>query len=100
MNLLILQHARVEHPGIFRNFFKEDGFRTHTVELDEGEVYTAGKFRQSFADGGLARAGAARDTDQKWPRRLGLQERLVHRYSTITRRGACNYTRVPGRLYL
>mgnify|MGYP003471181188 CR=1 FL=1 len=34
MNLLILQHARVEHPGIFRNFFQEDGFRTHTVELD------------------------------------------------------------------
>ena len=38
MNLLILQHARVEHPGIFRDFFKEDGFRTHTVELDEGET--------------------------------------------------------------
>lgn len=38
MNLLILQHARVEHPGIFSTFFKEDGFRTHTVELDEGET--------------------------------------------------------------
>ena len=38
MNLLILQHARVEHPGIFRDFFQEDGFRTHTVELDEGET--------------------------------------------------------------
>ena len=38
MNLLILQHARVEHPGIFRDFFEEDGFRTHTVELDEGET--------------------------------------------------------------
>jgi GMP synthase-like glutamine amidotransferase len=38
MNLLILQHARVEHPGIFREFFQEDGFRTHTVELDEGET--------------------------------------------------------------
>jgi GMP synthase-like glutamine amidotransferase len=38
MNLLILQHARVEHPGIFSTFFQEDGFRTHTVELDEGEA--------------------------------------------------------------
>ena len=38
MNLLILQHARVEHPGIFSTFFQEDGFRTHTVELDEGET--------------------------------------------------------------
>lgn len=38
MNLLIIQHARVEHPGIFRGFFQQDGFRTHTVELDEGET--------------------------------------------------------------
>jgi GMP synthase-like glutamine amidotransferase len=38
MNLLILQHARVEHPGIFRDFFQEDGFRAHTVELDEGDT--------------------------------------------------------------
>jgi len=37
MNLLVLQHINVEHPGIFRDFFKEDGFRLHTVELDEGE---------------------------------------------------------------
>ena len=38
MNLLVLQHACVEHPGIFRDFFHEDGFRLHTVELDEGET--------------------------------------------------------------
>lgn len=36
MNLLVLQHASVEHPGIFSTFFKEDGFRIETVELDEG----------------------------------------------------------------
>jgi len=35
--LLVFQHLRVEHPGIFRGFFKEDGFELHTVELDEGE---------------------------------------------------------------
>lgn len=37
LNLLVLQHAPVEHPGIFADFFREDGFQTHTVELDEGE---------------------------------------------------------------
>lgn len=37
MNLLILQHAASEHPGIFLDFFREDGFRWTTVELDEGE---------------------------------------------------------------
>lgn len=37
MNLIVLQHAEVEHPGIFTNFFNEDGFRVCTVELDKGE---------------------------------------------------------------
>lgn len=37
MNLLILQHVAVEHPGIFLDFFREDGFCWTTVELDEGE---------------------------------------------------------------
>ena len=37
MHILVLQHARVEHPGIFRDFLKEDGHTWDTVELDEGE---------------------------------------------------------------
>lgn len=37
LNLLVLQHAEVEHPGVFSDFFREDGFRVHTVELDRGE---------------------------------------------------------------
>jgi GMP synthase-like glutamine amidotransferase len=41
LNLLVLQHAEVEHPGIFSTFFKEDGFRMHTVELDQGETIPA-----------------------------------------------------------
>jgi hypothetical protein len=28
----------VEHPGILLDFFREDGFRWTTVELDEGET--------------------------------------------------------------
>jgi GMP synthase-like glutamine amidotransferase len=37
MNILILQHAAVEPPGILLDFFREDGFRWMTVELDEGK---------------------------------------------------------------
>ena len=35
--LLVFQHLRIEHPGVFRDFFQEDGFELLTVELDEGE---------------------------------------------------------------
>src|ERR1700681_1313252 len=37
MKFLIFQHAQVEHPGIFREFFAADGIEWHAVELDEGE---------------------------------------------------------------
>jgi GMP synthase-like glutamine amidotransferase len=37
MKVLVLQHLDVEHPGVFRDFLREDGFAWHTVELDEGE---------------------------------------------------------------
>lgn len=38
MHILVLQHARVEHPGIFRAFLAEDGHTWDAVELDEGEA--------------------------------------------------------------
>jgi GMP synthase-like glutamine amidotransferase len=38
MNILILQHIAIEHPGVFLDFFREDGFRWRQVELDEGET--------------------------------------------------------------
>jgi len=37
MHILVLQHARVEHPGVFRRFLTEDGHSWDAVELDEGE---------------------------------------------------------------
>jgi GMP synthase-like glutamine amidotransferase len=37
MKLLVLQHASVEHPGILRNFLKEDGHSYDAIELDQGE---------------------------------------------------------------
>jgi len=41
MNILVLQHARVEHPGVFRQFLKEDGHTWTAVEMDEGEPLPA-----------------------------------------------------------
>lgn len=38
MRILVLQHAAVEHPGIFRGFFAGDGFSWDAVELDAGET--------------------------------------------------------------
>ncbi|MEM9268197.1 MAG: type 1 glutamine amidotransferase [Pseudomonadota bacterium] len=38
MHILVLQHADVEHPGIFRSFLAEDGHTWDAVELDEGEA--------------------------------------------------------------
>lgn len=37
MNILVFQHLAVEHPGIFRDFWREAGHRVHVVALDEGE---------------------------------------------------------------
>ncbi len=37
MKILVLQHLEVEHPGVFRDFLREDGFEWQTVELDQGE---------------------------------------------------------------
>lgn len=37
MKILVLQHVAVEHPGVFRDFLRQDGLTWHTVELDQGE---------------------------------------------------------------
>ena len=37
MRFLIFQHIACEHPGIFREFMRNDAVVTRTVELDEGE---------------------------------------------------------------
>jgi GMP synthase-like glutamine amidotransferase len=36
--ILVFQHIACEHPGIFRDFLREDGIAWDAVELDEGEA--------------------------------------------------------------
>jgi GMP synthase-like glutamine amidotransferase len=37
MRFLVFQHIALEHPGIFRDFFRRDGIAWDPVELDEGQ---------------------------------------------------------------
>ena len=37
MKFLVLQHINIEHPGVFREFMKNDNVQIDTVELDVGE---------------------------------------------------------------
>ncbi len=41
MRILCLQHASVEHPGVFRDYLAEDGHEWVPVELDQGEPLPA-----------------------------------------------------------
>ena len=38
MNIVVFQHLACEHPGIWRDFLREDGAEVLTVELDEGDA--------------------------------------------------------------
>ncbi|WP_440924287.1 type 1 glutamine amidotransferase [Candidatus Pelagibacter sp.] len=37
MNIIILQHIKVEDPGFIKDLMLDDGFNLTTIELDEGE---------------------------------------------------------------
>ena len=38
VRIVVFQHAKVEHPGMFRNLFREDGYAWDVVELDRGDA--------------------------------------------------------------
>lgn len=38
VRIVVFQHAKVEHPGMFRNLFREDGYSWDVVELDRGDA--------------------------------------------------------------
>ena len=37
MNIIVLQHIKIEDPGYIKDLMLEDGFKLTTIELDEGE---------------------------------------------------------------
>jgi GMP synthase-like glutamine amidotransferase len=38
VRFLVFQHLEIEHPGVFRDFWRERGVEWSTVELDEGQL--------------------------------------------------------------
>src|SRR6516165_990094 len=37
MKILVLQHVVSEHPGVLRDFLREDGLNWDTIALDDGQ---------------------------------------------------------------
>ena len=37
MNIIVLQHIKIEDPGYIKDLMLSDGFNLTTIELDEGE---------------------------------------------------------------
>ncbi len=54
MNIIILQHIKIEDPGYIKDLMLADGFNLTTIELDEGEKIPndLSKFDGMFCMGG------------------------------------------------
>ncbi len=54
MNIIILQHIKIEDPGYIKDLMLADGLNLHTIELDEGEKIPndLDKFDGMFCMGG------------------------------------------------
>ena len=54
MNIIILQHIKIEDPGYIKDLMLADGLNLHTIELDEGEKIPndLNKFDGMFCMGG------------------------------------------------
>ena len=50
MNIIVLQHIKIEDPGYIKDLMLADGFKLTTIELDEGEKIPKdlGKFDGMF----------------------------------------------------
>ena len=54
MNIIVLQHIKIEDPGYIKDLMLADGFKLTTIELDEGEKIPSdlSKFDGMFCMGG------------------------------------------------
>ena len=54
MNIIVLQHIKIEDPGYIKDLMLADGFNLTTIELDEGEKIPddLNKFDGMFCMGG------------------------------------------------
>ena len=54
MNIIVLQHIKIEDPGYIKDLMLADGFNLTTIELDQGEKIPddLSKFDGMFCMGG------------------------------------------------
>ena len=54
MNIIVLQHIKIEDPGYIKDLMLADGIKLTTIELDEGEKIPSdlSKFHGMFCMGG------------------------------------------------
>ena len=54
MNIIVLQHIKIEDPGYIKDLILADGLNLTTIELDEGEKIPSdlSKFDGMFCMGG------------------------------------------------
>ncbi len=79
-NVLVFQHIVIEHPGVFRDFLREDGLEWTAVELDEGEsIPDLGAYDALWVMGGPM--DVWEDDAYPWlePERAAIREAVVDR---------------------
>ena len=78
--VLVFQHVDIEHPGIFRDFFREDDIVWDAVELDAGEsIPDLSGYDALFVMGGPM--DAWQDEEYPWlePERAAIREAVLGR---------------------
>jgi len=78
--VLVFQHIALEHPGVFRDFLREDGIEWDAVELDEGEsIPDLGDYDALWVMGGPM--DVWEDDAYPWlePERRAIREAVVER---------------------
>jgi len=78
--VLVFQHIALEHPGVFRDFLREDGIEWDAVELDEGEsIPDLGGYDALWVMGGPM--DVWEDAACPWlePERRAIREAVVER---------------------
>ena len=78
--VLVFQHIAIEHPGVFRDFLREDGIEWTAVELDEGEsIPDLDEYDALWVMGGPM--DVWEDNAHPWlePERAAIREAVVER---------------------
>ena len=80
MRILVLQHARVEHPGAFRALLAADNHLWKTVHLNEGDVLpTIDQFDALWVLGGPMDVWEEHDYPWLGPEKALIRETVVER---------------------